>query len=414
MSTASTVSAPLTVSRPEGATYNYAIGYLRGVIVALVVAHHAVLAYHPAAAPVPTSLLTLPRVWQAYPVVDSHRATWAGVFATVNDIFFMALMFFLSGLFVWGSLNRKGAGVYMHDRLWRLGLPFFPAAVILAPLAYYPTYLQIAGHAGFGDFLRQWAALGSWSAGPVWFLWVLLVFDWVAATLFRLSPQWGSRMGRSIGNVSCNPALFFFLLVAVTAVVYMPATLVFGPFSWASWGPFTFQESRLLLYLVYFFAGIGVGGWGLERSLLAGGGRLARRWPLWVIAAVLAFLAREMAVRAVLSHPLPQTFLEAIQSGPVMAALALFPASCAASSFAMQAIFVRFANSRIRFFDGLARNSYGIFLVHFVFVSWLGYALLGAALPALAKFLLVTAGALALSWGATILLRRIPGAARVL
>jgi surface polysaccharide O-acyltransferase-like enzyme len=97
-----------------------------------------------------------------------------------------------------------------------------------------------------------------------------------------------------------------------------------------------------------------------------------------------------------------------------MAALGLFPASCAASSFALLAIFVRFAGSRIGFLESLARNSYGIFLIHFAFVSWLGYALLGAALPALVKFLLVTAGALALSWGATILLRRIPGAARIL
>ena len=414
MSIAGTVSAPQAASRPEGTKYNYAIGYLRGVIVALVVAHHAVLAYHPAAVPIPASLLGQSRAWQAWPVVDSHRAAWAGVFATVNDIFFMALMFFLSGLFVWSSLNRKGAGAYMRDRLWRLGLPFLPAAVILAPLAYYPTYLQIAGHGSFGGFLRQWAALGSWSAGPVWFLWVLLVFDWVAVTLFRLSPQWGDWLGRSIGNMSSTPALFFVLLIAVTAVAYMPAALVFGPISWASWGPFTFQESRLLLYLVYFFAGIGVGAWGLERSLLASGGRLARRWPLWVIAAVLAFLAREMAMRAVLSHPLPHTLLTAIQSGPVMAALGLFPASCAASSFALLAIFVRFAGSRIGFLESLARNSYGIFLIHFAFVSWLGYALLGAALPALVKFLLVTAGALALSWGATILLRRIPGAARIL
>ena len=71
----------------------------------------------------------------------------------------------------------------MYNRLLRLGVPFVAAALILTPLSYYPTYLQIARHGGFGSFLRQWMALGTWSAGPAWFCWVLLVFDWIAASL---------------------------------------------------------------------------------------------------------------------------------------------------------------------------------------------------------------------------------------
>jgi surface polysaccharide O-acyltransferase-like enzyme len=62
----------------------------------------------------------------------------------------------------------------------------------------------------------------------------------------------------------------------------------------------------------------------------------------------------------------------------------------------------------------IARNSFGIFLIHYAIVSWLGYALLGAPLPVLIKFLLVLAGSLGLSWMDTALLRRIPGVARVL
>jgi hypothetical protein len=43
------------------------------------------------------------------PVVD-HR--WAGfdLIALFNDTFFMPLRFFVSGLFVWRSLTRKGRG----------------------------------------------------------------------------------------------------------------------------------------------------------------------------------------------------------------------------------------------------------------------------------------------------------------
>ncbi len=48
-------------------------------------------------------------------------------------------MFFLSGLFVWHSLERKGAARFLGDRARRLGVPFVAAFLVLAPMAYYPS-----------------------------------------------------------------------------------------------------------------------------------------------------------------------------------------------------------------------------------------------------------------------------------
>jgi hypothetical protein len=58
------------------------------------------------------------------PIVDPQP--WAGfdVLAIFNDTFFMALMFLLSGLFVWPSLERKGGARFLRDRILRLGVPF--------------------------------------------------------------------------------------------------------------------------------------------------------------------------------------------------------------------------------------------------------------------------------------------------
>src|SRR5882672_10520915 len=108
-------SAVSTVNNPT----SVAVGTLRAVITVLVVAHHAVLAYNPFAPPPPSSLLPEPRFWGAFPVVDSHRWGASGLFTSFNDMFFMALMFFLSGLFVWSSLQRKGAGTFLRDRARR-------------------------------------------------------------------------------------------------------------------------------------------------------------------------------------------------------------------------------------------------------------------------------------------------------
>ena len=408
--TPATPPQPVTQSRQ----YNYALGYLKAAIIVLVVAHHAVLAYHPSAPPPPASLLARPRIWQAFPVVDTHGGSWASLFATFNDIFFMALMFFVSGLFVWKSLVRKGTGGYMRDRLIRLGIPFIPVALIVAPLSYYPTWLQMKNHGGFGDYLRVWTSLGTWSVGPVWFLWVLLVFDLVAVLLFVAAPGWGEALGSLTAGAACRPVLFFAALVIASDLAYSAMTLRFGPFYWAAWGPFTFQACRILLYFVYFVAGVGVGACGLDRGLLSPQGKLAVRWRLWVTAALWAFIAYLVSAVYVFSHPLPRTWQAAIVNAPVMASMALFALSCAASGFAFLAVFVRFANSYIRLFESLSPNAYGVFLVHFVFVSWCCYALLGFALPSFVKFLLAFAGALALSWLTTIALRRIPGSDRIL
>ena len=393
------------IGRPAS-TYNNAIGYLRAFLVVLVVAHHTALTYHPYAPPRPASLLTQPRLWLAFPVVDSQRWGGAPLFCGFNDVFFMSLLFFLSGLFVWNSLQRKGGAAFLHERFLRLGIPFIVSAVVLAPLAYYPTYLQIRGHDGFGDFVHQWLSLGSWSAGPAWFIWVLLVFDCIARLLFAVAPDWGETLGQFVGGVSRRPVLSCAGLVAVSAVLYVPLAIWLSPGYWSAFGPFVFQTCRILHYLAYFLIGVGVGAYGLDRGLLAPDGKLARRWPLWVLRAVAAFMAAAtVTIIGLTTYPKSLGWAIAYDS--------LFSVSCAASCFAFLALFVRFAQSRSSFFDSLSRNSYGIYIVHYAFVSWLCYAIVPASLPGFAKFIVALAAAVALSWATTVLMRRIPAVARV-
>jgi peptidoglycan/LPS O-acetylase OafA/YrhL len=395
----------LATAAPAGASgkYNYPIGYLRAFIVALVVAHHAVLAYHPFAPPPPVSLAAQPRWWGAFPVVDSQRWTGFSLFAGFNDVFFMSLMFFLSGLFVWHGLLTKGSKNFLRGRFLRLGLPFVISAAVLAPFAYYPAYLQTSHHSGVGGFLRQWISLGQWPAGPAWFVWVLFVFDCVAALLFRIAPTWGATLGRIMPT---QPAKFFALLVTISALAYIPIALIFSPLAWSGWGPFAFQSSRPLHYLAYFLMGVAVGAVGLDQGLLAVGGKLARRWFLWALRALLAFgAASVVTVIALTSHATSPVWSAAMDVG--------FVVSCAATCLAFLAMFIRFARSRSPLFDSLAENSYAIYLVHYAFVAWLQYALLPAAVPAAVKGLVVFLGALALSWAAAIAIRRIPAARQI-
>lgn len=96
--------------------YNVAIGYLRAFVTVLVVAHHAALSYHPFAPAPIASLIAEPRLWPAFPVVDAQRWSGFSLLVGFNDAFFMSLMFSLSGLFVWKSLERKGSGAFVRVR----------------------------------------------------------------------------------------------------------------------------------------------------------------------------------------------------------------------------------------------------------------------------------------------------------
>lgn len=91
-----------------------------------------------------------------------------------------------------------------------------------------------------------------------------------------------------------------------------------------------------------------------------------------------------------------------------------FVVSCAVSCLALLALFLRLFRRGGWLGASLSRNAYGIYLLHYVFVTWLQWKLLDQPLPALEKAALVFAGTLLLSWLTTALLRLIPACARVL
>lgn len=396
------------VAAKPGQERNLAVGYLRAFVTVLVLAHHSVIAYV-AGLPRPSASFTAPPLnWGAFPIEDPHATPLFGLLTGFNDTFFMSLMFFISGLFVWDSLKRKGAGGFVRDRIVRLGLPFAVAAGVLAPLAYYPTYRLTGADPSLAAYWRAWTSLPAWVSGPAWFIWVLLAFGCLAAGLYRIAPRWGEALGRVAAAAERKPAALFIKLLAVSAIGYIPLVLIFGASDWTAFGPFAAQTSRILHYAIYFTAGIGVGAIGLSHGLLSPDGMLQQRWRRWAIASPLAFLLATGVFIADL------VLKGGGQPGWAIANGLAFGLCCAVTCFAFLAGFVHFARRRSAIWDSLAANAYGMYLIHYVFVTWIQFALLPSSLPALSKGLLVFAGVLALSWGSTALLRRIPVVARIL
>ena len=162
------------------------------------------------------------------------------------------------------------------------------------------------------------------------------------------------------------------------------------------------QPSFALVYVVYFFAGLGVGAYGLEQGLLSSDGMLARRWAVWLGGALAAFLL--WIIPTALTVTGQVTTVPGLE---IVADLGLV-LCCAAACLGWAAVFLRFTATRRPVIDSLSENAYGIYLVHYLFITWLQYILLGVALFAIAKAAIVFTGTLILSWATSIAMCRVP------
>jgi len=392
-----TISHAATTAEPHAASQararNFALDRARTFLTLVVLIHHAVIPYtyfgH-----------TDPKFFLGFDMI---------VLAT--DSFFMAMFFFLSGLFVWPSLTHKAPSVFFRDRLLRLGLPFAVAAVTIIPIAYYSFELRQHPDVGFAAFWWKTISVGPWPSGPVWFIWVLLTFDLTASLLYRISPTLLAPINRLSLRAFDRPADFYVVLLVVTAILYIPARVHFGAGRWFTFGPLDVQASRVLLYAAYFFIGAGVGSANFERGLLSADGQLAKSGWGWAVATLVPYclLWGLIAIkREILGNPVILPAWYEASYG------LFFVAFSAAILLAILAYFLRFKRSGWSVLDPMQADAYGMFLVHYPIVLWLQYWLLDYDLPAIVKAAVALVATVLLSWAATAALRKIPGAKRVL
>jgi surface polysaccharide O-acyltransferase-like enzyme len=380
--------------QPNPSQTSQALKNLRACAIVAVVSFHSVLAYLASQPAAPQPFDSPPYQWLATPILDHQRWLGFDIYAAFQYVALMPVMFFLSGIFVWPSLIRRGSWNFLYGRLLRIGLPFVLGVYLLMPIAYYPVFRVTAADPSWLAFWHHWTALPFWPGGPLWFLWQLLLFDILALMLYLTAPRLIEMLGRFSMSTGATPHRYFVVLLAASAVAYVPLALAFGVSNWAEFGPFDLQSDRPLLYLVYFFAGVGIGVQGYDRGLLRPGGELTRRWYVWLSCAGGAFLLWMMSMA-------PSAFGRGnavINFCSYFAVVLVVATVC----LGFAAVFLRFATARSALTDSLSDNAYAIYLVHYVFVVWLQYALLGAALPAVVKGSLVFASALLLSWGVAV------------
>jgi Acyltransferase family len=163
-----------------------ALSNLRAFVILLVVAFHSVLAYLGSQPASPSPFDSPPYWWRAIPIIDSERWFGFDLFCAFTYVYMMQLMFFLSGLFVWPSLLRKGGKIFLYDRFRAIApgprnveldiaefgqemAPIITIATIGSIVSLEPLEIAVhrRRHLIFDDFLQGLPAKGTITLAPL-------------------------------------------------------------------------------------------------------------------------------------------------------------------------------------------------------------------------------------------------------
>ncbi|MFE7505639.1 acyltransferase family protein [Promicromonospora sp. NPDC057488] len=381
-----------TAARPMTARLGY-VDNLRILLTVLVLAHHSALTYG-----------ALP-MWYWTEPSESLSGLALVAFVVANQLWFMGFFFLLSGLFVPGSVDRKGPGAFARDRLIRLGVPLIVFWLVARPVLSLPGWPE---HRDQGEsFLQFWFTAGD--PGPMWFVEVLLVVSLGYAAFRALRARSAARRGVLsaaadgvvLPQTEARPVTFRLIagLVAVLTLVTFVWRLAvpLGTY-WTGVGLPT--PAYLPQYVLLFVVGLLAARRGWLTSLTVRQGRVALIVAIVGVGPALGASALASAPDAGVLALVAQSLVENVVAvGAALGLLVLFR-----ERFSGQPAWARFA----------AQHSFAVYVIHPLVL--VGVAMLFAPLvaPAGVKFLLLLVLSVPLCWGAAYLLRRVPGVARVL
>ena len=361
---------------------------LRSFLIILVILHHVALVYGAFA----------PFYYVEPPFGQALTYKLLLLFGLVNQAWFMGALFFIAGLFTPGALERKGAALFIRERLVKLGGASLVYYLIVSPVASGALWLMPRELTGISAPLNWRAYPRLLGLGPLWFAVLLLIFSLGYALFFRRT---GERDRRGSAARKYNPVLLLAAVILTVALlsylirIVLPVGRDFIGFPSLAYLP---------QYLACYCAGVVFG----RRGTLP---RIKRSHAL--IAATGGAVATLLLFPAAFSgSPFSLELNEglglAMGSGHWRSALyALWDTLAAAALLTLSlGLFQHKADRASRLSRLLSRESFAVYIFHIpvvVYVAWLIHSL---PLSNLAKFGLLSAVAVTLCFFLTALVRR--------
>jgi peptidoglycan/LPS O-acetylase OafA/YrhL len=373
----------------------YFLDNLRIALTILVIAHHAGQAYGPTGG--------------AWPIQEAARAPILGPFFTVNRSFFMSLFFLISGYLMVMSYDRSRPAAFVKGRLVRLGVPLAAFFLLVIPLQQYLCHWH-AGDLGtmsfgtyyvecyFGQGERpagwQGAAWPEMNFGHLWYVEHLLLAS-LGYTLLRAfwrrpagARPLSAQPGRSgIPQVRLPGAVTILLFALVLAMASATIRRWYPIDRWIGFLGFIQVAFADVPRDLSFFV---LGAIAYRRQWFLGlSHRMGRTWLLVGLGAALLWYTYVLAIWPFYS--IGRETMTVLY--PIWEAIL-----CCGVCIGLIYLFREKLDRENRWTRAMAESQYAAYVFHVPVVILIQHALAGAALGPFAKFALVTATAVPLTF----------------
>jgi hypothetical protein len=327
-------------------------------------------------------------------VVDPENSLFFTALVLLIDVPIMFILFFVAGYFALPSLMKRGSKMYLKDKFIRIGLPWIFGVLLLAPPTAYMIYFSRNVPVTFIQFWSTdfWGLM--YQQSVYWFLGILFLMFSILSLAYTLSSH--VRMLKRKTTVPSWKLFVTFAVLTTTGFLFM--NLFFSLDTWTHAGYiFTFQPLRVPLYIGYFILGM----YAYQSAWFTADGYKPRlmHWMPMFIASGLLYLGYRFTI-----PPAAQTTV-ILKAGNAI----LFNTFCTSSLMVGVAFFQQYVNGSGAFWKSQARNSYGIYYVHPLFLYPLAFIFVQIPLPIFLKAIAIIILAMLLSWGfSALVLKKVP------
>ncbi len=342
-----------------------------------------------------------PGDWMYYEnsqVTVTEGAIYA-LFLGVSQAFFMGLYFLISAYFTPSSLERKGTTAYLKDRIIRLGIPLMIFVLFFDPIMQYGVALAKGFSGSFlsfiSNFFNNYSIIGS---GPLWFLEALLVFSatyllWCRFTKF---PTFRSKF----------PSNFAIITFALILGLVTFAVRIWIPI--ATFNFLNFQLGFFPQYIALFIIGIIAYRNNWITQITKRTGRICMAISVGLI----------LLLPVILITGIPANYDLSVFFGGLSWQAVVYSfweqAAGIAIIIALIVLFREKWNKTGRVKRVLSANAYGAYFLFAPVIVFLALGLRGIALDPMLKFVLLSPPSVAICFGLSYVVRKIPHADRVL
>jgi hypothetical protein len=151
----------------------------------------------------------------------------------INQAFFMGFFFMISSYFSPGSIDRKGGGSFLKDRLKRLGIPILLYMLVIAPLMGYGS-ARLAGYEiTLGEHFRYvYSSILYLGPAQMWFLAALLIFATIYVIWRRLVKPMANREEAAPGNLAIAIFALVLGLITFSVRIWLPVGFEIPVLNW--------------------------------------------------------------------------------------------------------------------------------------------------------------------------------------